>query len=76
MDGGRESMHSLCGGILTCFHQLTAFIKYIVSEFNKRKGFSSYYNCLYLISLGWHEEQKPDCTTPMVRFLLTFKEMC
>jgi hypothetical protein len=53
--------------------QLSAFIKCIASEFNKRVY------CMICrvvepahISTGWFEEQKPDCKTPLVNFELFF----
>jgi hypothetical protein len=47
--------------------QLTAFIKYVVYEFNKRKKLTLAL-CGHKADtrLGWHEEQKPECKTPKV----------
>lgn len=48
--------------------KLSAFIKYIVYDFNKRR-FRVVPVDLVVISssTGWHEEQRPDCKTPNVR---------
>ncbi|OBZ79723.1 Proteasome activator complex subunit 4 [Grifola frondosa] len=49
---------------------LSAFVKYIVYDFNKRKHI--FYRCqlaLIRYNLGWYEEQEPDCKTPMHRRL-------
>ena len=47
---------------------LTAFIKYLTAEFNKREA-SSIDACSIIYTLmhdfaGWYEERKPDCKTP------------
>ena len=55
--------------------QLSAFIKFIVFDFNKSKTHSQLLclspdkNCS-----GWHEEQKSDCKTPMVCCAVGHKE--
>ncbi|KAF9014988.1 hypothetical protein BDQ17DRAFT_1418116 [Cyathus striatus] len=49
---------------------LSAFIKYIVYDFNKRDY--CIFNVIFdnnEIHIGWHEEQKPDCKTPKNRRL-------
>jgi proteasome activator subunit 4 len=51
---------------------LSAFIKQIVFEFNKREFCLSHapvYISLYVSFSGWHEEQSPDCKTPTHRRL-------
>ncbi|KAL0950828.1 hypothetical protein HGRIS_007590 [Hohenbuehelia grisea] len=51
---------------------LSAFIKYIVYDFNKRKKAPLSLPCKVIethTAIGWHAEQKPDCKTPMNRRL-------
>ena len=51
--------------------QLSAFLKYIVYDFNKSKWASFLTLCHWQMFLtGWHEELSPDCKTPQVRLLL------
>jgi hypothetical protein len=45
--------------------QLTAFIKYVAYEFNKRNLFFSSHSSSLSFVLGWHEEQDLDCKTPI-----------
>lgn len=48
--------------------QLTAFIKHVAYEFNKRNLFLSVTLGLLAYDLlpGWNEEQQPNCKTPLV----------
>ncbi|KAF8587302.1 hypothetical protein K439DRAFT_1645895 [Ramaria rubella] len=51
---------------------LTAFIKYLVAEFNKRWLNRILSRCLFELThfwSGWHEEKKLDCRTPQHRRL-------
>ena len=56
---------------LIAYLQLSAFVKYIVFDFNKRRARSTAFLLLCtivaeLVRIGWHEEQKADCKTPVV----------
>ncbi len=47
--------------------QLSAFVKYIVYDFNKRESRSPIYQVSMAHSFtGWYEEQQPNCKTPTV----------
>lgn len=52
-------------------NDLSAFIKYIVYDFNKRESdvLEAVGRRTHVCPAGWHEEQQPDCKTPKHRRL-------
>ena len=51
---------------------LSAFIKYLTAEFNKREANLLVPRPYYILthsSTGWHEERQPDCKTPQASYV-------